>query len=129
MGITRTITTVLLGVSEYSGQEIANNGTVTGSEVDVLGDNTSIADGWLYIMASGSNAGTGTLDFKINNRRTTGEAYSKYAYELSVPLSGTLQRFPMGKRPISRYMNCSALNNNSGDTAHTSVLIELEKIS
>jgi hypothetical protein len=129
MTLARTHTGVLLGTSESSGVTIANNATTTGSEVDVLGDDVSVGDMWLYAVFTGAGT-TGTLDIKVNSIRTTGQVYSKVTFEISIaPISGT-QKIPLGKRPVSRFMNCEAKNNGTGgNLTNVAILYELEKFS
>jgi hypothetical protein len=122
-------TGALIGTSESVGATIANNATTVGAEVDLLGDNTSVGDAWLYVVFTGVGT-TGTLDLKFNPIRVSGQAYSKVAFEVSVaPINGT-QKIPLAKRPISRYMNCEAKNSGTGgNLTNVAVLYELEKVS
>lgn len=128
MGLTRS-TGALIGTNESTGVTIANNGTEVGSEVDVLGDNASVGDLWLYLVFT-STVTAGTLDIKINARRVSGQAYSKTAFEISVPPINGTQKIPLGKRPASRYMSAEIKNNATGASAtNVALLFELEKLT
>ena len=115
MSVTRS-TGALLGTDESTLTAIANNATSTGSEVDLLGDNTSVGDAWIYLVVT-STVAVGTVDLKLTNRRVSGQAYSKVAFDRSiVPTNGT-QKIPLGRIPVSRYMNCEVRNNATGASA------------
>lgn len=121
-------TGALIGTDETTLQSIANNATQTGSEVDVLGDNASVGDVWLYAVIT-STVTAGTIDIRVNSRRVTGQAYAKTNFEISIaPTNGT-QKVPLGKRPASRYMTSDVKNNATGASASVSILYELEKLS
>jgi hypothetical protein len=122
-------TGVFLGTDESTGVTIANNATTTGSEVDLLGDNTSVGDAWFYAVFTGAGT-TGTLDLKFNPRRVSGQAYSKVNFEISIPPISGAQKIPLGKRPVSRYMNIEAKNNGTGgNLTNVTIGYELEKAS
>lgn len=139
MAITRS-TGALLGTDESTGVSCANNATVqttlantpnnanSNNDVDVLGDNTSVGDLWLYAVIT-STVTAGTLDITINNRRASGQAYARTGISRSVtPTNGT-QKIPLGRVPASRYMAVSCLNNATGASATVAILFELEKLS
>ena len=138
MAITRS-TGALLGTDESTGVSVASNAMVattsanTGgananNDVDVLGDNTSVGDLWLYAVVT-STVTAGSLDITINNRRLSGQAYARTGISRSLaPTNGT-QKIPLGRIPASRYMAVSCLNNATGASATVAVLFELEKLS
>ena len=138
MAITRS-TGALLGMDESTGVSAASNATIATSfantsganannDVDVLSDNTSVGDLWLYAVIT-STVTAGSLDITINNRRVSGQAYARTGISRSLaPTNGT-QKIPMGKIPASRYMAASCLNNATGASATVAVLFELEKLS
>lgn len=127
MAITRT-TGAFVGTDETTLQAIANNATQTGSEVDLLADNTSVGDVWLYAVIT-STVTAGTVDITVNTRRVTGQAYARTSASRSIaPTNGT-QKVPLGKVPAARYMNVNVTNNNTGASASVSILYELEKLS
>ena len=138
MAITRS-TGALLGTDESTGVSAANNATIVttfantsganaNNDVDVLGDNTSVGDLWLYAVIT-STVTAGSLDITINNRRSSGQAYAKTSISRSLtPTNGT-QKIPLGRIPASRYMAVSCLNNATGANATVAVLFELEKLS
>lgn len=112
MAIIRS-TGAFLGTSESSGDTIANNATDTGSEVDVLGDNTSIGEVELYLVFT-STVTAGTLDITVNKRRVTGQAYAKINPQFQIaPINGQ-QLIPLGRMPAERFMQVSAKNNATG---------------
>lgn len=119
----------LYGTDETTlGASLANNALVSGSEVDVLGDNTSVGDIWLYLVFT-STVAVGTLDIKINSRRVTGQAYASVNYTRSYAPANTTQKIFMGKIPASRYMQADFKNNATGAAMTFSLLYELEKLS
>lgn len=126
---------VLLGTSESSGVSLNNNATVytlSGSvttDVDMLGDDLSLADVWLY-AAFTSGAAAGTLDITFSSHRLAGQGYLKSQPDYQIPQTGAAQLVPLGKRPCNRYLAVSALNNNSGASiTNLAILFELEKLS
>ena len=127
MAITRS-TGAFIGTDESTLQSISNNATQTGSEVDVLGDNASVGDVWLYAVIT-STVTSGSIDITINNRRVSGQAYSRPSLSRSItPTNGT-QKIPMGKMPCSRYMNATITNTATGASCSVALLYELEKLS
>lgn len=121
-------TGALFGTDETTLTSVANNATGNGSEKDILADNTSVGDMWLYAVIT-STVTAGTIDIKVNNIRVTGQVYAKVNFERSIaPTNGT-QKIPLGRCPASRYMQCDVKNNATGASATVSVLYELEKLS
>lgn len=127
MAITRT-TGAFIGTDETSGQAIASSATYTGAETDVMGDNASVGDLWLYAVIT-STVTSGSLDITLNNRRVSGQAYARPAISRSVPPVNGTQKVPLGKLPASRYMAVVVTNNSTGASATVAVLYELEKYS
>jgi hypothetical protein len=119
----------LLGTDETTGDTIANNATDNGSEVDVLGDNTSAGELEVYIVFT-STVAVGTLDITVNKRDHTTQAYKKLSADFSIaPINGT-QKIPLGRFSASRYMQVDVKNNATGANA-TNVFVggELFKFS
>jgi hypothetical protein len=128
VAIART-TLAFIGTDESTGDTITNNSTDTGSEVDVLGDNTSVGEVELYLVFT-STVTAGSLDVTVNKRRVTGQAYAKLVADFAIaPISGT-QKVPLGRFAASRYMNVTVKNNATGASA-TNVFVggELYKVS
>jgi hypothetical protein len=118
----------LLGTDESAGTAIASAATATGTEQDLLGDDASVGEMWLYALII-STVAVGTIDIKFNTRRVTGQAYSKVNFDRSIaPINGT-QRIPLGKVPIDRYGNVEVKNNATGASATVSILGTVEKLS
>ena len=127
MAITRS-TGAFIGTDESTLTSILNNGTATGGEVDVLGDNTSVGDIWLYALVQ-STVTAGSFDITVNNRRVSGQAYARTGVSRSItPINGT-QKIPLGKTTASRYVQVTVLNNATGATGSVAILYELEKLS
>lgn len=128
MSIARS-TLALLGTSESSGATIANNATSSGSEVDVLGDDTSTGMLSLFLVFT-STVTAGSLDVTFNPIRLTTQAYKSRAAQWSVsPVSGTKKYF-LGTVRASRYASADVLNNATGASAtNVAVLAELTKVS
>lgn len=128
MAVARS-TGAFLGTSESSGSTIANNASSAGSEIDVLGDNTSDGVIDLYLVFT-STVTAGSIDTKINRHRVTGGAYDQVSYQFAVsPINGT-RKVWLGRLPASRYMSATVLNNATGASAtNVAVLYELAKFS
>lgn len=121
-------TAALFGTDETTGTSIANNATGTGSEKDVLGDDTSVGEMAIFALIT-STVTAGSIDIKINPIRVSGQVYSKIQFERSIaPINGT-QKVPLGRIPASRYMNSETKNNATGASATVSILYELFKLS
>ncbi|MDE2095651.1 MAG: hypothetical protein KGL39_00210 [Patescibacteria group bacterium] len=125
----------LIGTDETTGVTLANNGTAytnAGSvttDIDMLGDDKSIGDVWLYVVFT-STVTAGTLDLTISSHRNTALGYVKTNPDVQIaPINGT-QKIPLGKRPCERYLAVKALNNATGaNITNLSVLYTLEKLS
>ncbi len=121
-------TGAFVGTDESTLQAIANNATHTGTEVDVLGDDVSVGELWLYIVIT-STVTVGAIDLRVNSRRVTGQAYQTVTYQRKIsPTNGT-QKIPLGKYQASRYMTVDVFNNATGASASVFVGYELEKLS
>jgi hypothetical protein len=107
----------LLGTNETTGVTIANNATSTGSEIDILGNNTSQGFSFLFLKLT-STVTAGTLDVQCYPSRVTGQAYSNIAPIIGsfAPTNGT-QQIPMGTIQIARYMTAAVKNNATGASA------------
>ena len=104
---------VLIGTSESSGDTITNTSTDSGSEVDVLGHDTSVGEAEFFLCAT-STATTGTIDIYIDKQRVTGAGYAKLSPDLQItPINGTV-KYPLGRRAVSRYMSARIKNNATG---------------
>lgn len=122
-------TGALLGTDESSGSTISNNATGSGSQVDLLGDDTSAGEITLYLCAT-STVAVGTLDVFINFQRVTGAAYTTLSARFSVvPINGSI-KYPLGTIRASRFVKGNVLNNATGASAtNVSLLYELTKLS
>lgn len=112
MAIART-TGALIGTNETTGDTIANNATDSGSQVDVLGNDTSVGEAEFFLCAT-STVTAGTIDIYINKQRVSGAGYSKLSPDYQVtPINGTI-KYPLGRRAVSRYMSAKIINNATG---------------
>lgn len=123
MAISRTAS-----VSILSATTIASANTNTGAVVDVLGDDTSAGDAWIFVTIV-STVTAGSIDFRFNAQDTNAATYQKTAFEISIPPTNGTQNIPLGKRPIARYMSVDVKNNATGANATVTVKFNLEKIS
>lgn len=140
MAIARSIV-ALLGTNETTGVSINDNTTSAGSEVDVLGNDTSLGLANVYLCATqGVTTGfNGTITVRVNPRRDTGLAYislgqggpfkSAQAYQWTVPAK--TGKFFLGKiTGISRYVTADAiLSNNGVAMTNVAILIEIFNMS
>lgn len=122
-------TGAFLGTDESTGVSISNNATSTGSEVDVLGDNTSAGDLDVFLVFT-STVTAGSLDIKINRHRVTGGGYNNPTSQFSYsPINGT-GKYYLGRMPAGRYMSANVTNNATGASAtNVAVLYTLFKYS
>lgn len=133
MSLTRS-TGALIGTSESTGVSINNGSTAyvgggsATSDVDMLGDNGSIGDVWLYAVFTSTAAG-GSVDITINPHRVSGQGYVKPNPDFQLSIINGTQTIPLGKRPCPRYLGASALNNGGATVTNFSLLYELEKLS
>jgi len=104
---------VLIGTDETTGSTIANNATSTSSVTDLLADDASSGEAWLFVKFTGGGT-TGTLDIYIDPERTSSTSYNAPATAVSIPpISGT-QTLPYGPYPVPRYGQVRATNNGTG---------------
>lgn len=128
MSIARS-TIALLGTDESTGVTIANNATTNGSEVDVLGDDTSSGALNLFLVYT-SGASTGSLDVRINPRRVSGQSYAARNFQWTQTPNGVGDKLFLGTVQASRYMTADVKNNATGASAtNVAVLGELHKVS
>lgn len=120
-------TGALVGTNESTLQNIAAATTHTGTEVDVLADNVSVGDMWLYLVVTAT--AVSSVDIRVNSRRISGQAYQHDAYQINVPTISGTKRVPLGKRPASRYMTADVRNNDASNAVSVFVGYELEKLS
>ena len=60
---------VLIGTDETTGSTIANNATSTSSVTDLLADDASSGEAWLFVKFTGGGT-TGTLDISRDTGRS-----------------------------------------------------------
>jgi len=124
----------LIGTDETTGVSVAANATVYTSggssttDVDILGDDTSVGDTWIYAVFT-STANGGTMDITVSPHRNTGKGYTKINPEVQIPIINGTQMVPLGKRPAERYMAAKALNNGGSAVTNFSLLYSVEKLS
>jgi hypothetical protein len=126
MAIARS-TGAFLGTDESTFQTITLSATANGAEKDLLGDNVSIGDVWLYCVVQ--NVAISSIDIKVNNRRVTGQAYAKDNFDINVPTINGTKKVPLGKFPASRFMQVDVKNNDGTNTVSVFIGYELEKVS
>ena len=134
MAIARS-SAALLGTDESTGVTLANSTSTSSSLVDVLGDNTSVADVWLYAVLT-CTVTTQILNLRFNpgRRANSGtEEYQKANFEVSIATTNGTQKIPLGKRPCPRYLAVDAQNAQNGGSGasitNLTILYELEKLS
>lgn len=115
MAIARS-TLTFTGTDETTGSTIANNGTDTGSELDLLGDNVSTGKLELYLVFT-STVTVGSIDVRFNPRRVTGQAYTARAWMFQVPPINGAQKLYLGTIDAPRYANVEVKNNATGASA------------
>ena len=120
-------TGAFVGTNEETMVTVAAGGTYNGPEVDVLGDNASVGDIWLYAVITATAASS--IDLRVNNRRVSAQEYRKDNYEISVPTINGTKKVPLGRRPAARYMQVDVLNNDSSNAVNVFVGYEVEKLS
>ncbi len=120
-------TGAFVGTNEETMVTVAAGGTYNGPEVDVLGDNASVGDIWLYAVITATAAGS--IDLRVNNRRVSAQEYRKDNYEINVPTINGTKKVPLGKRPATRYMQVDVLNNDSSNAVNVFIGYEVEKLS
>jgi hypothetical protein len=120
-------TGTFIGTSESSLATVGAGATTTGSEVDVLGDNTSVGTVACYALITGT--ATGTADVRINPRRVTGQAYQQASWPINVSVINGTVRVPLGRYSASRYMTADIRNNNGSASISVYIGYELEKLT
>ena len=102
----------LLGTSIGTGVTIANNATSTGSEVDLLGNNTSEAGiVFVYLYYTGTVA-AGTVDVSLFSAQVTGQEAEDQSPLIAsvVPINGT-QKILLGTMVADRFVIGQVKNN------------------
>lgn len=126
MAVTRS-TGALVGTNETTLQSVSASSTFNGTEVDMLGDNASLGEAWVYVVVA--DVAVSSITVTINTRRVTGQAYKKLAADVSLPTINGTQMIPLGKMPISRFLQVDVHNNDASNTVTVFVGYELEKVS
>ena len=126
MAIART-TGALVGTSESSLQTVGAGATFNGNEVDVLGDNASLGEAWFYIVVT--DVAVSSINVTINQRRVSGENYQKLAADVNIPTINGTQMVPLGKMPVSRFLQAQVVNNDGTNSVTVFIGYELEKVS
>ena len=127
MAIARSTNALGVGTDETHLQSVSPSSTFSGTEVDMLGDNASLGEAWIYVVVSDS--AVSSIDVTINFRRVTGQSYKKLAADINVPTINGTQMVPLGKMPISRFMQVDVHNNDASNSVSVFVGYELEKFS
>jgi hypothetical protein len=128
VAITTTTGALGVGTDESTLQSISNNATYNGSEVDLLGDNSSAGDVEVYAAIT-STVTAGTIDVTLNRRRVSSQSYKQLSVTRSVaPTNGT-QLLYLGCFRATRYWQTDVKNNATGASASVSVLYRLTKMS
>lgn len=127
MAIARTTPSLNVGTDESTLQTIAPNTTYNGNEVDLLGDNASLGEAWIYVVVTDSAASS--IDITLNFHRVTGQSYKKLAADINVPTINGTQKVPLGKMPVSRFLQVDVHNNDGSNSVGVFVGCELEKFS
>jgi hypothetical protein len=125
MTITRRHIAVV-GADESTLQVIGSSSTFSGGQYDLLGDDQSIGEAWVYVTVSGS--AVGSIDLKINHTRQRNVSYGKPNFDINVATINGTNQFCVGKFPANRLMQVDVRNNN-GTSVAVLVAFELEKIS
>ena len=123
-------TGALVGTDESTLQNIAASGTFTGSEVDLLGNDATLGEAFIYVVITSSTGlTTASIDLKLNPRRVSGQAYSQESYTVNLLIINGTKKVPLGLRPVSRYMNAEVRNNDGTTAVNVAVLYELYKLA
>lgn len=127
MAISR-VAVVMLGTDDSTGVTIATTATSADTEVDVIGDNATLAYGDVYFRYT-STVTAGTLDVELHHHRISGQDYlNQLPVELKrsfVPVNGTEKILAFRHVPLSRYMSVTVKNNATGANA-TNVFVGIE---
>jgi hypothetical protein len=132
MGIIRTVG-AFIGTDEATlSTPIADGGSAVGPQIDVLGDDTSEGEAFLYLVYLFTvGTTTGSIDLKLNNIRISQQIYSKTNFGIRITPDGSTaaRKIPIGKVPVSRFMNAEVRNNATGQPVQVAILFELFKSS
>ena len=119
---------VMLGTDDTTGVTIATTATSADTEVDVLGNNTSLGYGNVFVKYTGT-AAAGTLDVEVHHHRITAQDYKdQIPVELKrtfVPINGTEKLLVFRMIPLSRFMSVTVKNNAIGASV-TNVFVGIE---
>lgn len=111
------------GTDESTLQTVAAGGTLTGTETDVLGDDTSVGEIEVFAMVTAVAASS--VDVRINKRRITGQAYQQATWPHNITTINGTVKIPLGRYSASRYMSADVRNNDGSNSV--SVLIGYER--
>lgn len=114
-----------IGTDEANLQTIGAGATLSGAQVDMFGSDRACGDAWIYVVVTA--AAVSSIDLRINNRRVSGQAYTKDNWEINVRTINGTKKIPLGKRPVSRYMTVDVRNNDASNPVSVAVLYELER--
>ena len=127
MAIARS-SVVMLGTDDSTGVTIANNATSADTEVDVLGNNTTLGYGTVYFRYT-STVTAGTLDVEVHYHRITAQDYNDQipteTKRTFVPINGSETILVWRMIPLSRFMSITVKNNATGASA-TNVFVGIE---
>ena len=126
-GMTTTRSTgALLGTDETTGVTIASGATGTGSQVDLLADNTSTGTVNLFLKWTAAATLVGDLKVTVKQSRVTGQPYTQEEFRIPVGFTGGKKL--LGKLQAGRYITVDVENLSSGSITNAAVLYELEKV-
>lgn len=117
----------LFGTDETHLTSVAASTTTQGTEVDVLGDNGSLGEAWIYVVVT--DVAVSSINLTLNQRRLTGQNYQKLAADVNIPTINGTQMVPLGKMPVERFMQAVVQNNDASNAVTVAVLGTLEKVS
>lgn len=134
MTIARTFGALGIGASETSGSTLTRGGTLTGTEVDVLGGTDGYGDVIVHLAVPTLATGAGPLKILVFGRRLTGQAnqaQQPIGKWLINPVAGG--KYQLGRVKASRYMNAVVKDLGAVDATNpgttVAVLYELEKLT
>lgn len=127
MSVTRS-TGALLGTDEAVGVSVANGAIVSGSQVDVLGDNASAGSIDVYLKFSPPSNTQGNVRVTLSQSRILGQSYGVKNYSIDAAMPNGMAY--LGRFQCGRYLTVSVTNALvSGPLSNVSVLYSLEKVS
>lgn len=123
-----------IGTNEGAGAAVAAGAVEAGSQVDVLGDNTSTGEATVFLVfttpAAAITRGHITVvlyDIKAN---------AGYSYQMDVKVfnlvgaaGATTYKIRLGRYPVNRYARADVKNQTDVALANVAVLYALEKFS